>query len=221
MAVTIASWARARLRPGVDLAGHEVAPDGVERRGPAVDPDPVAGPQASRASRRRRPGVDRARPGGGRGRRAAPGDRGSAGARHRPPSGSRWGRTAARRCGSAAGRRAGRSGGRTSRAPGPTASRTGGRRSRSCAEPPGPAGVADRDARRVLGAIEVDLPRFGRRDAGRPAQDAGVPGRTGAGPGRARGHARSGRACSVARPRHRAPVGGRAAAGRPRPGRRR
>ena len=45
MAVTIASWASARFRPGLDLAGHEIAADRLERGGPAVDPDLVAGPQ--------------------------------------------------------------------------------------------------------------------------------------------------------------------------------
>ena len=33
------------IAAGIDLAGHEIAPDGVERRGPAIDPDAVARPQ--------------------------------------------------------------------------------------------------------------------------------------------------------------------------------
>ena len=42
MAVTIMSCASWRLRPGIDLAGDEVAADGLERRRPAAPAQAVA-----------------------------------------------------------------------------------------------------------------------------------------------------------------------------------
>ena len=45
MAVTIMSWAKLAVAAGIDLAGHEVAADGLERCRPTAPPDPVALPQ--------------------------------------------------------------------------------------------------------------------------------------------------------------------------------
>ena len=204
---------------GFHLAGHQVAPDGLERRRPATDPDPIAAAQRSQASRRRRPGGARARPGGGRGPRAGRRARGSAAVRRRRRSGSRSGRSGARRSRSVAGRMAARSDGRTCRGPGRTACHIAGRRPRSCREHPGTAGGPDRHTGGRHHAVEVDLPALRRRTAqpvaaGRAAGRARH-GRPAAWPTRVR----AGPACRAGRRRHRAPSRARRAGGRPPPGR--
>ncbi len=163
----------------IDLAGHQVASDGLERGAPAVDPDPVARPQrlepvvvADRVSvvfLLVPDEVDAQARCVEAGQAAIVADRAVADRAGRQLDGRRRDVR----------RRAARSAGRTSRGLARTGSRTAGRRSRSRAEPARPSGLADGHPRRTLGAVEMDLPRLWSRHAGRPAQDARTAGRAG------------------------------------------